>query len=101
MDARIKKCSKLFDNHEGIKKKFSDLLQNSFCFRPWNNIYFYNPTSGATEVADVGNPRHRRDTRDNTGLGGDEPASLLTGKIVTAIQSIFHGYSGLSGFGDR
>ena len=27
VDARIKKCSKLFDNHEGIKKKFSDLLQ--------------------------------------------------------------------------
>ena len=29
VDARIKKCSKLFDNHEGIKKKFSDLLQVS------------------------------------------------------------------------
>ena len=30
VDATFKTCSNLFENHPCIKKKFSDLLQNSF-----------------------------------------------------------------------
>jgi len=70
----IKTCSTLFENHPGIKKKFKDLLQNSFrLVNTWNNVYFYCPAAASVsdEMLMFGASggsvsRQRRDTRDTT-----------------------------------
>ena len=67
---RGKPCSEQDNNHSVIKKKFNDILSNSFQLVPYSNdLYYYYPN--VPTIGDDFYPvpsRMRRDTKE-TGTG--------------------------------